>query len=91
MQNRHNYMKKSISRICARCRVWTTCTMSTMQESAQPLLNALTGNVTEVDISIDPAEPLLANGTVTISTEGASDTDMNAFPPEGVNGRHHIK
>jgi hypothetical protein len=38
----------------------------------------------EVDISIDPAESLPANGTVTISTEGASDTDMNAFPPEGV-------
>jgi len=37
-----------------------------------------------VDISIDPAEPLPANGTVTISTEGAIDTDMNAFPPEGV-------
>ncbi len=37
-----------------------------------------------MDISIDPAEPLPANGTVTISTEGATDTDMNAFPPEGV-------
>lgn len=53
--------------------------------SAQPLTkDTLTGNVTEVDISIDPAEPLPENGTVTISTEGATDTDMSAFPPEGV-------
>ena len=59
--------------------------LSTMQVSAQPLTkDTLTGNVTEVDISIDPAESLPANGTVTISTEGAADTDMNGFPPEGV-------
>ena len=59
--------------------------LSTIQVSAQPLTkDTLTGNVTEVDISIDPGEPLPANGTVTISTEGAVDTDMNAFPPEGV-------
>ena len=51
--------------------------------SAQPLTKD-TGNVTEVDISIDPAEPLPENGTVTIRTEGATDTDMSAFPPEGV-------
>ncbi|HEU4824538.1 MAG TPA: hypothetical protein VFS97_14035, partial [Nitrososphaeraceae archaeon] len=25
-----------------------------------------------------------ANGTVSISTKGATDTDMNAFPPKGV-------
>src|ERR671918_3234554 len=59
--------------------------LSTIQVSAQPLTkDTLTGNVTEVDISIDPLEPLPANGTVTISTEGATDTDMSAFPPEGV-------
>ena len=29
-------------------------------------------------------EPLPANGTVSISTEGAADTDMNVIPPEGV-------
>jgi hypothetical protein len=59
--------------------------LSTIQVSAQPLTkDTLTGNVTEVDISIDPGEPLPANGTVTISTEGSTDTDMNAFPPEGV-------
>ncbi|MGH9926638.1 MAG: hypothetical protein ACRD5B_14800 [Nitrososphaeraceae archaeon] len=54
--------------------------------SAQPLTkDTPTGNLTgEVDISIDPVEPLPANGTVTISTEGATDTDMSAFPPEGV-------
>ena len=60
--------------------------LSTIHVSAQPLTkDTLTGNVTEVDISIDPAEPLPANGTVTISTEGAIDTDMNGFPPEGIN------
>jgi hypothetical protein len=56
-----------------------------VQVSAQPLTKDVpTGNLTgEVDISIDPGEPLPDNGTVTISTEGATDTDMNAFPPEG--------
>jgi hypothetical protein len=59
--------------------------LSTMQVSAQPLTkDTPTGNLTEVDISIDPLEPLPANGTVTISTEGATDSDMSAFPPEGV-------
>jgi hypothetical protein len=60
--------------------------LSSIQASAQPLTkDTPTGNLTgEVDISIDPAEPLPANGTVTISTEGATDTDMSAFPPEGV-------
>jgi hypothetical protein len=38
----------------------------------------------ELDISIDPTIPLPANGTVTISTEGATDADLEPFPPEGV-------
>ena len=60
--------------------------LSTMQVSAQQPLTkeTLSGNVTEADISIDPAAPLPANGTVTISTEGATDTDMTGFPPAGV-------
>jgi len=60
--------------------------LSTIQVSAQPLVkDTPTGSLTEgVDISINPEEPLPANGTVSISTEGATDTDMNAFPPEGV-------
>src|ERR671919_581721 len=60
--------------------------LSIMQVSAQPLSkDTPTGNLTEeIDISINPEEPLPANGTVTISIEGATDTDMNAFPPEGV-------
>ena len=60
--------------------------LSTIQVSAQPLVkDTPTGNLTDgVDISITPAEPLPANGTVSISTQGATDTDMNAFPPEGV-------
>ena len=60
--------------------------LSTTQVSAQPLtMDTPTGNLTgEIDISIDPAEPLPGNGTATISTEGATDTDLNGFPPEGV-------
>jgi len=60
--------------------------LSTSQVSAQPLtMDTPTGNLTgEIDISIDPAEPLPANGTSTISTEGATDTDLNGFPPNGV-------
>jgi hypothetical protein len=56
------------------------------QVSAQPITKDVpTGNLTgEVDISIDPGEPLPDNGTVTINSEGATDTDMNGFPPEGV-------
>ena len=60
--------------------------ISIAQVSAQQPLSkeTLSGNVTEADISIDPAAPLPANGTVTISTEGATDLDMNEFPPLGV-------
>lgn len=60
--------------------------VSTIQVSAQQPLTkeTLYGNVTEADISIDPAAPLPANGTITISTEGATDTDMTGFPPAGV-------
>jgi hypothetical protein len=60
--------------------------LSTVQVSAQPLVTSTpTGTSTDgVNISIDPEEPLPANGTVSISTEGAIDSDMNVFPPEGV-------
>ena len=85
MQNHHNYMKKTCLKFVLGAGLGLFI-LSTIQVSAQPLTkDTLTGNVTEVDISIDPAEPLPPNGTVTISTEGATDTDMNAFPPEGVN------
>ena len=60
--------------------------LSTIEVYAQPLVkDAPTGTLTGgVDISISPEEPLPANGTVSISSEGATDTDMEAFPPEGV-------
>ena len=58
--------------------------LSIVQVSAQPLVTS-TGTLTDgVNISINPEEPLPANGTVSMSTEGATDTDMNVFPPEGV-------
>jgi hypothetical protein len=53
--------------------------LSTIQVSAQPLVMN-----TPTNIAINPEEPLPANGTVSISTEGATDSDMNVFPPEGV-------
>ena len=86
MHNHHNRMKKLKTYLGLLLITGLGLfVLSTMQVSAQPLTkDSSTGNVTEVGISIDPAEPLPANGTVTISTEGASDTDMNAFPPEGV-------
>jgi hypothetical protein len=59
--------------------------LSTVQVSAQPLLkDTPTGTLTDGGISINPEELLPANGTVSISTEGATDTDADAFPPEGV-------
>jgi hypothetical protein len=59
--------------------------LSTVQVSAQPLIKDIpTGTLTDGGISINPEEPLPSNGTVSISTQGATDTDMDAFPPEGV-------
>ena len=60
--------------------------LSTIQVSAQPLvMNTPTGSMTDgANISINPEEPLPANGTVSISTEGVADTDMNVIPPVGV-------
>jgi hypothetical protein len=60
--------------------------LSTAQVSAQPLVTSTPpGTTTDgVNITINPDESLPANGTVSISTQGATDTDMNVFPPEGV-------
>ena len=60
--------------------------LSTIQVSAQPIvMSTPTGNSTDgANVSINPEEPLPANGTVSISIEGATDTDMNVIPPEGV-------
>jgi hypothetical protein len=59
--------------------------LSTIDASAQPLVkDTPTGTLTDGSISISPEEPLPANGTVSISTEGVTDTNMNVIPPEGV-------
>ncbi|HET6799601.1 MAG TPA: hypothetical protein VFH25_03485 [Nitrososphaeraceae archaeon] len=60
--------------------------LSTIHVSAQPLVpSSPTGTLTDgVNISINPEEPLPANGTVSLSTERVTDTDMNILPPEGV-------
>src|ERR687892_117983 len=85
MQNHHNCMKMLSLEFVLSVGLGLFL-LSSIQASAQPLTkDTPTGNLTgEVDISIDPAEPLPANGTISISTEGATDTDMSAFPPEGV-------
>lgn len=45
----------------------------------------LTEDDKDRDISIDPTADLPANGTQTISTlTGATDVDINEFPPKGV-------
>jgi hypothetical protein len=85
MENHHKHMKKTILELVLGAGLGLII-LCTTQVSAQPLtMDTSTGNLTgEIDISIDPAEPLPANGTATISTEGAADTDLNGFPPDGV-------
>ncbi|HET9356767.1 MAG TPA: hypothetical protein VFN98_01615, partial [Nitrososphaeraceae archaeon] len=73
----HNYMKKvSLEIVSVLSTGLGLFLLSTIQVSAQPLVkDTPTGNLTDgVDISISPAEPLPANGTISISTEGATDT-----------------
>jgi hypothetical protein len=83
----HNYMKKvALEFVSVLITGLGLFLLSTIQVSAQPLVkNTPTGSLTDgANISINPEEPLPANGTVSISTEGATNTDMNGFPPEGV-------
>lgn len=42
-----------------------------------------TADQQDIDIQVDPSDALPANGTVSISTLGATDSDMNGFPPLG--------
>jgi hypothetical protein len=59
--------------------------VSSIGTNAQLNKEAPSGNLTEdVDISISPGEELPANGTVSVSNEGATDMDINEFPPPGV-------
>jgi hypothetical protein len=37
-----------------------------------------------ISIDIDPTETIPTNGTVTMSFNGATDTNMNVIPPPGV-------
>jgi hypothetical protein len=83
----HYYMKKtSLELVSVLSTGLGLFLLSTIQVSAQPLVvSTPTGNLTDgANVSINPEEPLPANGTVSISTEGATDTDMNVIPPEGV-------
>ena len=44
----------------------------------------LTADDADIDVTIDPTDDLPLNGTQTISTAGATDIDINTFPPQGV-------
>ena len=62
MQNHHNYMKKTCLEFVLVAGLGLFI-LGTIQVSAQPLTkDTLTGNVTEVDISIDPANPYRQTG-----------------------------
>jgi hypothetical protein len=81
----HNYMKTvSLGLVSVLSTGLGLFLLSIIQVSAQPLvMNTPTGSMTDgANISINPEEPLPSNGTVSISTEGAADTDV--IPPEGV-------
>src|SRR5918997_5689317 len=76
----HYYMKKmSLEFVSILSAGLGLLFLSTIQVSAQPLVQN-----TPANISINPEEPLPANGTVSMSTEGVTDTDMNVVPPEGI-------
>lgn len=57
------------------------------KESPDIVLNGppinFTADQQDIDIQIDPSDALPANGTVSIDTTGATDSDMNGFPPLG--------
>ena len=83
----HDYMKKvsldsaSVLSIGLVSVLLSTCT----GVCSTPRNQYSTGTTTDgINITINPDEPLPANGTASISTEGAIDSDMNVFPPEGV-------
>ncbi len=66
--------------------------ISLIDTYAQLDKEAPTGNLTEdVDISISPGEALPTNGTVSVSTEGATDIDINEFPPPVWSHSHNPK
>jgi hypothetical protein len=83
----HDYMKKvSLDSASVLSIGLVSVLLSTVQVYAQPLVTSTPpGTTTDgINITINPDEPLPANGTVSISTEGAIDSDMNVFPPAGV-------
>jgi hypothetical protein len=68
----------------------TNAFASTLSKEDPPLLIEEAGSQNQstdeldIDITIDPTEPLPPNGTQQISTEGATDIDINSFPPSNV-------
>jgi len=68
----------------------TTTTFGQLEKETPPAPNFLpthmntTKDDLDIDIDIDPTDELPANGTVSIPTAGATDLDINEFPPYGV-------
>lgn len=55
-----------------------------LNTTGSPVAMNVTNDANDIDISIDPTEEIgSANRTQSISTFGATDIDINAFPPEG--------
>lgn len=75
--------------------VWTAVLLSTIIVPASyvtaqfskdlPLtLQQLQNGSIDRNLSIDPTEALPLNGTISTSTAGITDTDMNVLPPIGI-------
>ncbi|MPZ07433.1 MAG: hypothetical protein GEU26_13640 [Nitrososphaeraceae archaeon] len=70
--------------------VITNAYATTLSKETPPLLiqqNSIqnqSADELDIDVAVDPSELLPPNGTQQISTEGATDIDVNSFPPPGV-------
>ena len=62
----------------------TTLSKETPSALGTPELMNRSADEMDIDVSVDPRESLPLNGTQQISTKGATDIDINNFPPRGV-------
>src|SRR5918996_2048587 len=62
----------------------TTLSKENPPEIGQNNIQNLSTDELDIDVAVDPSELLPPNGTQQISTEGATDIDVNSFPPAGV-------
>jgi hypothetical protein len=62
----------------------TTLSKETPSSLGTPGLMNQSADEMDIDVSVDPTESLPLNGTQQMSTKGATDIDINNFPPRGV-------